>query len=140
MNIPKPHCSSREGINSHCHRFDWLIFAVLAQSVAARPCSHSQFYPTREPFANGTRRVARVHTLRPLRPVRPVHSDHIRRCSQWTRTVRVGLALQCECSSGRVGYGSDALSAHVCRLTYFLSTPFICNAANRARRNPNTMG
>ena len=25
------------------------------------------------------------------------------RCSQWTRTVRGGLALQCECSSGRVG-------------------------------------
>ena len=27
-----------------------------------RPCSYPQFYPTREPFANGTRRVARVHT------------------------------------------------------------------------------
>ena len=60
-----------------------------------------------------------VYTLRPLRRVRPVHSDHIERCSQWTRTVRVGLALQCECSSGRVGYGSDAPSAHVCRLTDF---------------------
>ena len=62
-----------------------------------------------------------VYTLRPLRRVRPAHSDHIRRCSQWTRTVRVGLALQCECSSGlvgRVGYASDASSAHVCLLTY----------------------
>ena len=87
------------------------------------PCSHCHFYPTRVPFANGMRPVARVpcavYTLRPLRRVRPVHSDHIGRCSQWTRTVRVGLALQCECSSGRVGYGSDAPSAHVCRLTYF---------------------
>ena len=60
-----------------------------------------------------------VYTLRPLRRVRPVHPDHIGRCSQWMRTVRVGLALLCECSSGRVGYGSDAPSAHVCRLTYF---------------------
>ena len=31
--IPKAHCSSREGVNSHCRRFDWLIFAVLGQSV-----------------------------------------------------------------------------------------------------------
>ena len=32
--IPKPHyCSSREGINSHCRHFDWLIFTVLGQSV-----------------------------------------------------------------------------------------------------------
>ena len=54
-----------------------------------------------------------------LRRVRPVHSDHIGRCSQWTRTVRVGLALQCECSSGRVGYASDAPSTHVCILTDF---------------------
>ena len=60
------------------------------------PCSHSQLYPTREPFANGTRRVA-VYTLRPLRRVRPVESDHI----------------------GRVGFCSDAPSAHVCRMTYF---------------------
>ena len=33
--IPKPHCSSREGINSRCRHFDLLLFAVLAQSVAA---------------------------------------------------------------------------------------------------------
>ena len=33
--IPKPHFSSREGINSRCRRFDLLFFAVLAQSVAA---------------------------------------------------------------------------------------------------------
>ena len=31
--IPKPHCSSREGVNSHCRRFDWLIFAAFGQSV-----------------------------------------------------------------------------------------------------------
>ena len=34
--IHRPHFSSREGINSHYRRFDWLIFAVLAQSVAAK--------------------------------------------------------------------------------------------------------
>ena len=33
--IPKPHFSSREGINSHCRRFALLLVAVLAQSVAA---------------------------------------------------------------------------------------------------------
>ena len=74
---------------------------------------------TRRAYRSRTVRVGLpVYTLRPLRRVRPVHSDHIGRCSQWTRTVRVGLALQCECSSGHVGYGSDAPSAHVCRLTY----------------------
>ena len=74
---------------------------------------------TRRAYRSRTVRVGLpVYTLRPLRRVRPVHSDHIERCSQWTRTVRVGLALQCECSSGRVRYGSDAPSAHVCRLTY----------------------
>ena len=74
---------------------------------------------TRRAYRSRTVRVGLpVYTLRPLRRVRPVHSDHIERCSRWTRTVRVGLALQCECSGGRVGYGSDAPSAHVCRLTY----------------------
>ena len=58
---------------------------------------------------NFTRRANRSPTVRvglltyTLRRVRPVHSYHIRMCSQWTRTVRVGLALPCECSSGRVG-------------------------------------
>ena len=33
--IPKPHFSSREGINSRCRRFYLLLFAVLAQSVPA---------------------------------------------------------------------------------------------------------
>ena len=34
--IPKPHFSSREGINCRCRRFDLLVvFAMLAQSVAA---------------------------------------------------------------------------------------------------------
>ena len=32
--IPKPHVSSREGINSR-RRFELLLFGVLAQSVAA---------------------------------------------------------------------------------------------------------
>ena len=54
-----------------------------------RPCSHSQFYPTREPFANGTRRVARVHTastasgssgtLRPHQEVFAVDANSTRR-------------------------------------------------------------
>ncbi len=93
------------------------------------PCSHTHMHThgrvhtaifTRRAYRSRTVRVQLpVYTLRPLRRVRPVHSDHIGRCSQWTRTVRVGLALQCECSSGRVGYSSDAPSAHVCRLTYF---------------------
>ena len=59
---------------------------------------------TRHAYRSRTVRVGLpVYTLRPQRRVRPVHSNHIRMCSQWTRTVRVGLALQCECSSGRVG-------------------------------------
>ena len=33
--IPKPNCSSPEGINSRCRHFDLLLFAVLAQYVAA---------------------------------------------------------------------------------------------------------
>ena len=33
--IPKPHLSSREGINSRCRRFYSLLFGVLVQSVAA---------------------------------------------------------------------------------------------------------
>ena len=65
-----------------------------------------------------------------------IHSNPIGRCSQWTQTVRVGLALQCECASGRVGYGSDAASAHV---DLFLSTPLKCNAANHARRIHDTV-
>ena len=54
-----------------------------------RPCSHSQFYPTRETFANGTRRVARVHTastasgssgtLRPHQEVFAVDTNGTRR-------------------------------------------------------------
>ena len=44
---------------------------------------------------------------------------HIGRCLQWMRMLRVGLALQCEWASGRVRFASDALSAHICRLTYF---------------------
>ena len=33
--VSKPHCSSHAGIHSRCRRFDLLLFAVLAQSVAA---------------------------------------------------------------------------------------------------------
>ena len=43
---------------------------------------------TRRAYRSRTVRVGLpVYTLRPLRRVRPVHSDHIRMCSQWTRTV-----------------------------------------------------
>ena len=33
--ISKPNCSGSEGINSRCHHFDLLLFAVLDQSIAA---------------------------------------------------------------------------------------------------------
>ena len=85
-----------------------------------RPCTHWHFYPTRVPFANGSRRVARVHTastasgssgtLRPHQEVFAVDANGSRRVGsavwmlEWTRrTHRVG---------------SDAPYAHVCRLTY----------------------
>ena len=93
-----------------------------AEDLSLRPCSHSKFNPTRVPFANGTRRVTRVHTASTssgssgtLRP----HQELFAVDANGTRTVRVGLVLQCECSSGRVGYGSDSPSAQVCRQTYF---------------------
>ena len=35
MIIPKPHISSREGINSRYGRFDLLLLAVLTKSFAA---------------------------------------------------------------------------------------------------------
>ena len=101
--------------------------------LCLRPCSHSQFYPTCEPFANGTRRVAHVHTasgssgtLRPHQEVFAVDANGTHR-----------LALQQECSGGRVGYGSDMPSAHICRLTYI---SIHCNAANRTCRNHDTVG
>ena len=37
-------------------------FTKLFFSYGLRPCSHTQFYPTRVPFANGTRHFAREHT------------------------------------------------------------------------------
>ena len=53
------------------------------------PCSHWQFYQTRVPFANGSRRVARVHsastasgssgTLRPHHEVFAVDANGTRR-------------------------------------------------------------
>ena len=33
VKIPKPHCLSREWIDSNCRRFDWLVFVVFDQSV-----------------------------------------------------------------------------------------------------------
>ena len=98
--------------------------------VTIRPCSHwRQFYPTREPLANGTRRVARVHTastvsgssgtLRPHQEVFAVDANGTRRVGaavwmlEWSRRVRQRRAI-CEC-----------LQADL-----FLSTPLICNAAN----------
>ena len=85
-----------------------------------RPCTHWQFYPTRVPFANGSRRVTRVHTastasgssgtLRPHQDVFAVDANGSRRFGSavwmlvWTRRTR------------RVG--CDAPSAHVCWLTY----------------------
>ena len=85
-----------------------------------RPRTHWQFYPTREPFANGSRRVARVHTastasgssgtLRPHQDVFAVDANGSRRLGsavwmlEWTRRAR------------RVG--SDAPSANICKLTY----------------------
>ena len=74
-------------------------------SNSFRPSSHSQFYPTRAPFANGTRRVARIHTastasgssgtLRPHQEVFSVDANGSRRVGaavwmlEWTRPVRV---------------------------------------------------
>ena len=85
---------------------------VCAYAIAAQKHSTLSKIDVAKFTRNFTRRVGLpMYTLRPLRRVRLAHSDQIRRCSQWTRTVRVGLALQCECSSGRVGYGSDAPSA-----------------------------
>ena len=65
-----------------------LVEIVLCQ-IGIRPCSHLYFYPTRVPFANGTRRVARVHTastasgssgtLRPHREVFSVDANGTRR-------------------------------------------------------------
>ena len=61
-----------------------LIFVIFRLS-GLRPHTHWQFYPTREPFANGSRRVARVHTastasgssgtLRPHQDVFAVDAD-----------------------------------------------------------------
>ena len=61
----------------------------LASFETERPCTHWQFYPTRVPFANGSRRVARVHTastasgssgaLRPHQDVFAVDANGTRR-------------------------------------------------------------
>ena len=105
-----------------CHIF--YVHGKLGYFSARRKCLlygrvHTRNFTRRANRSRTVRVGLPVYTLRPLRRVRQVHSDHIRRSLQWTRTVRVGLALQFEGSSGRVVYGSDAPSAHVCRLTYF---------------------
>ena len=77
--------------------------------MTLRPCSHWQFYPTRAPFANGTRRVARVHsastvsgssgTLRSRREVFSVDANGARRVGavvsmrELTRPVRQRRAV-----------------------------------------------
>ena len=55
------------------------------------PCSHSQFYPTREPFANGTRRVARVHTASGSSDILRLHQEVFAAEANGTR--RVGAAV-----------------------------------------------
>ena len=64
IRIPKRHYSSREGINSHCRRFGWLVFAVLPQSVAAK------YYRSGDCGSD----VAGHSTLTALLPVTLVHS------------------------------------------------------------------
>ena len=92
-------------------------------TVIYRPCTHWQFYPTRVPFANGSRQVARVHTastasgssgkLRPHQEVFAVDANGSRRVGsavwmlEWTRRTR---------RTRRVGSGAP--SAHDCWLTY----------------------
>ena len=71
----------------------------------------------RERYASGCPCTHCVGFVRYTQPHREAIA--IGRCSQWMRTVRVELALQCECSSERVAYASDAPSAHVCRISDF---------------------
>ena len=52
------HLTWKSQIDAVCKK---LIFAMFRLS-RLRPRTHWQFYPSREPFANGSRRVARVHT------------------------------------------------------------------------------
>ena len=66
-----------------------FLMPVVSQYVCLRPRTHWQFYSTREPFANGSRRVARVHTastasgssgtLRPYQDVFAVDANGSRR-------------------------------------------------------------
>ena len=114
------------------------LFLRPAEMFTLWPCSHSQFYPTREPFTNGTRRVARVHTastapgssgtLRPHQEVFAVDANGTgRRCS---------LKARVDASDGRV---RQRRAVCACLQTdLFLSTPLIGNAANRVCRNHGT--
>ena len=40
----------------------YFLQSLHHSSDSVRPRTHWQFYPTREPFASGSRRVARIHT------------------------------------------------------------------------------
>ena len=133
-------CWWRVGVRRLWHGCEWywhggvrccLWMSVWTDSVSLGDIGrvHTAIFTRREYPSRMVRVGLPVYTLRPLRRVRPVHSYHIGRCSQWMRTVRVELVLQCE-----------RASAHVCRLTYFVSNTLICNAANRARRNHDTVG
>ena len=61
--IPKPHFSDREGINSHCRRFDLLFFAVLAESVAADHINRSCACQTRSIDHQRVRRYSPFHSI-----------------------------------------------------------------------------
>ena len=109
--------------------FNWILIRNL------RPCSHCQFYPTRVPLT--VRVELPVYTLR---RIRPVHSDHIGRCSQGNAngTRLIGAAVWTREWTHRV---RQRCAVRTCLHTdLFLSTPLICNAANRARRNHDTVG
>ena len=50
-------------VNIFTTGIDFLLLALsFSRDDDLGPRTHWQFYPTREPFANGSRRVARVHT------------------------------------------------------------------------------
>ena len=133
--LPTRWCMWNVNISHHQH-----LYCMSVQFISnVRPCSHLKFYPTRVPLANGTRRVAGVHTastasgssgtLRPHLEVFSVDANLTRRVGaavwmlEWTRRVRQWRAV-CACL----------------QTNRFISTPLICNAANRARKNHDTVG
>ena len=108
---------------------------LLTAEIGFLVCVHTCNFTRREPFANGRLRVACVHTasgssgtLRPHRKVFSVDADGTRRVGaavwmlEWTHRVWQRRAV-CACLHTNL----------------FLSTPLICNAVNRARRNHEFM-